>query len=153
MSFNRDHLPDPQSYFESEGLTLKGVGKWRTAACAFHGGSDSMRINTASGAFVCMSCGVKGGDVLAHHMQAHGLDFIEAAKALGALVDDGKPQAQIKPATLSARSALEVIAFELTVMLVVATDIAKGITPTTEDLLRFKAATARLGFIVGEVLA
>ena len=31
-----------------------------------------------------MTCGAKGGDVLAFHMQRHGLRFIEAARALGA---------------------------------------------------------------------
>jgi hypothetical protein len=152
VSFNSSSLPDPQGYFEGEGLFLKDLGKWRTTACAFHGGSDSMRINTQSGAWVYMNCGVKSGDVLAHHMQAHGLEFVEAAKVLGAWQDDGKPQVHTKPATQSPRAALEVIAFELPVMLVVAIDIANNITPKIEDLRRFKAATARLGFIVGEVI-
>jgi hypothetical protein len=31
-----------------------------------------------------MVCGAHGGDVLAFHMQRHGLRFIEAAQALGA---------------------------------------------------------------------
>jgi hypothetical protein len=45
----RDNLPDPIAYFEGEGLKLDGRGKWRTTECRFHGGSDSMRVNTASG--------------------------------------------------------------------------------------------------------
>ena len=36
------------------------------------------------GAFKCMTCGAKGGDLLAFHMRRHGLSFIDAAKALGA---------------------------------------------------------------------
>ena len=41
-----------------------------------------MFFNT--GAFRCMVCGAKGGDVLAFYMLRHGLRFIDAAKALGA---------------------------------------------------------------------
>ena len=51
MPFDRRNLPDPISYYESEGLKLTSRGKWRTTACQFHGGSDSMRINADSGAF------------------------------------------------------------------------------------------------------
>ncbi|MFY8042310.1 MAG: hypothetical protein ACOVOD_05230, partial [Rhodoferax sp.] len=69
--FVRDHLPDPVTYFEAEGLTLEGRGPWRTTECRFHGGSDSMRINTVSGSWVCMACNAKGGDVLAHCMAEH----------------------------------------------------------------------------------
>ena len=92
MPFDRRNLPDPISYYESEGLKLTSRGKWRTTACQFHGGSDSMRINTETGAFACMAgCGARGGDVLAYHMAQHGLEFVEAAKALGAWIDDGRP--------------------------------------------------------------
>ena len=73
MTFIRENLPDPVTYFENEGLKLTGKSKWRTTACNFHGGSDSMRINTESGGFCCMNCGFKGGDVLAYHMQFYGL--------------------------------------------------------------------------------
>ncbi len=51
MSFDRERMPDPVSYFEGEGLKLSGPGKWKTTGCTFHGGSDSMRINVASGAW------------------------------------------------------------------------------------------------------
>ncbi len=96
MSFDRNLLPDPTSYFESEGLKLAGPrsAKWKTTRCEFHGG-NSMRINVASGWWRCMNCDEHGGDVLAYHMQAHGLEFIEAAKALGAWVDDGKPRSAL----------------------------------------------------------
>ena len=72
MPFDRRNLPDAVSYYESEGLKLTSRGKWRTTACQFHGGSDSMRINTDSGAFACMACGASGGDVLSYEMQATG---------------------------------------------------------------------------------
>ena len=66
MSFDRTRLPEPVGYYESTGLAFKErKGKWRTTACNFHGGTDSLRINTDSGAFVCMAgCGARGGDVL-----------------------------------------------------------------------------------------
>ena len=70
MPFDRNRLPEPVSYFEGQDLLLTGPrsAKWKTTACVFHTGTDSMRINTASGGWCCMSCGVKGGDVLAYHM-------------------------------------------------------------------------------------
>ncbi len=40
MSFDRDRLPDPITYYESQGLTFKErSGKWRTTECRFHGGN------------------------------------------------------------------------------------------------------------------
>ena len=89
MSFIRDRLPDALDYFAREGLELSARGKWRTARCVFHDGSDSMRINTQTGGFCCMVCEAKGGDVLAFHMQRHGLGFVDACKALGAW--EGQP--------------------------------------------------------------
>lgn len=95
MGFERDRLPDVRSYYESEGLKLTKGNKWVTTACHFHEGSDSMRINLHSGAFVCMAgCGARGGDVLAYHMAAHCLGFVEAAKALGCWTEDGTPHQQ-----------------------------------------------------------
>lgn len=110
--YERDMLPDPVAFFEAEGLTLKGPGRWKTSRCVFHGGSDSMRINTDSGAWVCMACDQKGGDVLAYVMQWHGLEFIEAAEALGATVDDGKPAQPARRTTLSPTAALKLVQAE-----------------------------------------
>ena len=151
MTFSKDSLPDAVSYFESEGLTLTGPrsAKWKTTRCEFHGGSDSMRINTTTGAWVCMSCGEKGGDVLAHHMAAHGLEFIDAAKALGAWVDDGQPHREHKPKPLPAGDALQVLAFEATLIAVAGGNVARGITLTTQDLERVLQATGRINLIAG----
>ena len=92
--FDRSKLPDPTDYYTgAAGLVfLERKGKWRTTECRCHGGHDSMRINTATGAFVCMAgWGARGGDVLAYHMAEHGQDFITAARALDCwLEDDGK---------------------------------------------------------------
>jgi hypothetical protein len=149
MTFIRDNLPDAASYFESEGLTLTGPrsAKWKTTCCEFHGGSDSMRINTTTGAWVCMSCGEKGGDVLAHHMAAHGLEFIDAAKALGAWQDDGQPHTPQKPKPLPPGAALSVLAFECTLIAVAAGNIAHGVQLTTADLNRVLQAAGRVNSI------
>lgn len=144
--FVKDNLPDPVSYFEAEGLKLTGPrsSKWRTTECHFHGGSDSMRVNTQTGAWVCMACAVKGGDVLGHHMQAHGLDFIDAAKALGAWHDDGKPNAQYRPKPLPAGDALRVLAFESNLVAIAAGNIHYGVTLTDEDRGRVLLAAIRI---------
>lgn len=146
MPFNREALPDPTAYFENQGLTLRGPGKWKTTRCNFHDGSDSMRVNTASGAWVCMNCGAKGGDVLAYEMQATGVEFIRAAQELGAWIDDGQPPhpSRNKPATLSPRAALEVLAFETMVVAIVGADMDKGKPPAPTDLKRLHVAVGRI---------
>ena len=58
--FDRSKLPDPTDYYTgTAGLKFRErKGKWRTTECRFHGGTDSMRINTGTGAFCCMAgCG------------------------------------------------------------------------------------------------
>ena len=142
--FKKEQLPDALNYFESQGLTLTGRGKWRTTACKFHGGSDSMRVNVASGGFICMSCGVKGGDVLAYHMAAHELDFIKAAQALGAWQEDGKPNGPHRPKPLPAGDALRVLAFESLLTAVAAGNIAHGVHLNDTDRARLMVASKRI---------
>lgn len=152
MTFERDRLPEPASYFESEGLKLIGPGKWKTSRCDFHGGSDSLRVNTESGAWVCMSCGAKAGDVLGYHMQRHGLEFIEACKALGAWQDDGRPsRGRQAPLPFSARAGLEVIRFEALLVAVAACNLAKGIELASSDRDRLVQAASRIEFIAAEI--
>ena len=148
MSFDRERLPDPIGYFEGQGLKLTKRGKWRTTECRFHDGSDSMRINAKTGAWVCMSCGTKGGDVLAYEMTANGVDFVTAAKALGAWVDDGKPETRKKPAPLPPRFALEVLGFEATLAAVAAGNLANGMTLSQKDRSRLMTASNRINRIV-----
>lgn len=82
--FVRERLPDPASYYESEGVELRGRGPWRDAVCPFHQDSrPSMRVHVETGAFRCMSCGAAGGDVLSFHRRRHALGFVEACRALG----------------------------------------------------------------------
>ena len=146
-NFLRENLPDPVSYFESECLKLQGKGKWRTTSCNFHGGSDSMRINTATGAWVCMSCNAKGGDVLAHFMAEHGVDFVTAAKALGAWDDNGSPDRPHRPKPLPASQAIQVLAFESTLTAVAAGNIAHGVLLTDTDRARLRVAAKRINTI------
>lgn len=150
MSFDRNQLPDPTAYFEEAGHQLKGPrrAKWKTTNCAFHGGSDSMRVNAVTGAWVCMSCGAKGGDVLAYHMQLQGLEFVDAAKALGAWVDDGKPPVNHKPTALSPRNALEVLGFEAGLVAVAAGNLAQGIALSDADRARLTLCCNRITKLV-----
>lgn len=147
MSFDRTRLPDPIQFYEGEGLKLTPRGKWRTTRCVFHDGSDSMRVNTDSGAFACMAeCGARGGDVLAYRMAAHGEDFITAAKALGAWVDDGKP-APTRPTPIAPRDALQLLARECNLVAVAAANVARGVVLKQADLDRVLKAAGRINRI------
>lgn len=87
FAFNRSLLPTPTEYYRDQcNMKLIGTGsEWKTALCPFHDDSQpSLRINTRNGAFKCMVCEEKGGDVLAFHMQRNALSFIAACKNLGA---------------------------------------------------------------------
>ena len=150
MTFDRTQLPDSGTYFEERGLILKGQrsAKWKTTSCNFHGGSDSMRVNVATGAWVCMSCSEKGGDVLAYEIKDGGREFVDAAKALGCWVDDGRPQVQTKPTPLSPRLALSVLAFESSLAAIAAANVAHGYALTQIDLDRLLLAANRISNIV-----
>ena len=146
MAFDRNLLPDATAYFEERGLKLAGPrrAKWKTTTCNFHGGSDSMRVNTSTGAWVCMSCGEKGGDVLAYEIASTGADFVAAAKAIGAWIDAGKPYKPQKPTPLSPRAALSAMAFEATLTAIAAGNIAKGVLLTDIDRSRLMTAAGRI---------
>jgi len=146
MSFDRSLLPDPETYYTHQaGLVLQGRGKQRQTRCEFHGGSDSMGINIESGAFLCRAaCGAKGGDVLAYHRAAHGLGFVEAAKALGAYLDDGKTyQGSTRPTPIPARDLLAMVAPELTLAAICMSDILNG-RLNDDDYERFIVAVGRV---------
>lgn len=145
--FIREQLPDAISYFEAEGLKLTGKGKWRTTECRFHGGSDSMRINIQTGGWICMACYAKGGDVIAHFMAEHGVDFVSAAKLLGAWRDDGKPDKPHRPKPMPASQAIQVLAFESTLTAVAAGNIAHGDQLTDTDRARLYVAAQRINAI------
>lgn len=149
MSLDRERLPDPVSYYESEGLTLEGRGLWRTTQCAFHGGSH-MRIQTQSGGFVCMSgCGAKGGDILAYHRAIHNMDFVTAAIDLGAWVEDGKPlHYSPKPLRIPAKQLLKSVAHDLTLCSLVLSDIRQE-KLKDEDYEKFLESVSRIIYVSG----
>jgi hypothetical protein len=151
MTFVREKLPEPVSYYESQGLNLLGAQRspWKTTECRFHGGSDSMRIKVATGAFICMNCGARGGDVVAYQMAAHCLSFLEAVKQLGAW-SGGEPRKEhIRPTALSARDAMSVLAFEGTLAAIADCRSAKGIKPSPKDLERILMAVGRINHLAG----
>lgn len=86
--FRKELLPGALDYFAQHGLALVGHGKQRQGPCPIHGGSDSLGVNVETGCWFCFSCGAKGGDMLDFHRQIHGLSFPEAARELGAWVDE-----------------------------------------------------------------
>lgn len=74
--------PEIAHVYESEGLVLRGQGKWKVTNCVFHGGSDSMRINGDSGAFKCIACGAWGDDEVAYFMQSLGIGLEDAIEVV-----------------------------------------------------------------------
>lgn len=85
FTLNRDLLPTTAVFYQKQGIKLLGTGGWRDAVCPFHKDTNpSMRVFFETGGFRCMTCGAHGGDVVAFHMQRHGVGFVAAAKALGA---------------------------------------------------------------------
>ena len=83
--FERTLLPSPGEYFKAQGLKPSGGGAWKNALCPFHSDTNpSLRVRLDTGAFRCMACGAKGGDLLAFHMKRFGMSFKQAAAELGA---------------------------------------------------------------------
>lgn len=137
-SFDRSRLPSWPEYAAAEGLTLHGRGRWRNVLCDFHDDRrPSMRVNVESGGWVCMSCGVKGGDTVSHYMRRNGVPFMDAARALGAVDGTGEPR---RPRRFSASDALGCIEIELNVCAVIISDARAGVLPSEADWKRFLAA-------------
>lgn len=148
--FNRDHLPDWRAYADDEGLTLQGAGPWVTTECHIHGGSDSLRVNLKTNGWCCMACGAKGGDVLSHYMQRTGVDFLVAARALGAIEESDKPSRAEKPRLLPARDALELLYQDTMLVWVAGANQAQGLVLTDGDREALNAAARRIGLIAQE---
>lgn len=144
MSFNRENLPDPESFYKDnlQKVTLrKNQGK---GCCPFHEErTPSFSFNTVSGAFYCFGCGVHGGDILSFVMQRDGIEFIEAAKQLGAWINDGKGESR-KPTPISARDALYVLNMETLIIATAGANIANNIKLTNQDLKRLLQAANRI---------
>ena len=83
--FDRERLPPVLDYHARHGLRLLGRGPWRSAICPFHDDHEpSLRVHVKSGAFRCMACDARGGDVLDFHMRRTGKSFVASAIELGA---------------------------------------------------------------------
>lgn len=88
--FDRALLPTPARYLDSRGLLPNDIrGAWAAIRCPAHKqgteANPSLRVSLEDGHFRCMTCGVKGGDILALHRLITGAGFVEAARELGAL--------------------------------------------------------------------
>lgn len=143
MPLNPSSLPSIESYCESHGIQLVGRGQWRTGSCPIHGGSDSLRVNTASNGWCCMACGATGGNAVALHMAVTDLDFVGAAKDLGCWIEGDRPGAR-GPMPFSARDALTVLHADLHLIAVIVGDLRRGVLPAQADWDAFLAAASRV---------
>ncbi|MBX9895590.1 MAG: hypothetical protein K2Y09_10475 [Nitrosomonas sp.] len=77
----------PVDFYRSELPAMpppRGSG-WRDGGlCPFHSDKQtgSFRVNLETGAFLCFSCGSKGGDIIAFIQQRDGLSFPDALQKL-----------------------------------------------------------------------
>lgn len=152
MSFNRDLLPDPATYFENNGHSLfRKTAKGFRTDCTIHGGTNpNLSVARDSGAFFCFSCGAKGGNVLDYEMQATGCDFVTAAKTLNAWVDDDKPS-DYKPSRVNARDMLQVLAHECNIAAMTVADVAAGKPISIIDKELFLVSAGRINLVNDEV--
>lgn len=150
MSFQRNLLPNALTYFQEQGLKITGskTGKWFTTECHFHGGSDSMRVNQATGGWVCMACGAKGGDLISYEMNLTGDDFIVVAKRLRAWTNDDSSFYASKPLPFSKGLALEVLNIEANHVLIAAENVAYGVVLTIADLEQLRLSAVRIRMLV-----
>lgn len=151
MSFDKNKLPDPVTYFENSGHKLIGRGKHFRTKCLIHNGDspDSLSVIRDSGAFHCFACGASGGDVLAYEMQTSNADFVTATKALGAWVDDGQPAKTYKASPIPARDALAILALEATLIAIEGARMAKGFAPDEPTKNRLLLAAGRINQVRG----
>lgn len=154
-AFNRLLVPGWDEYADRMGMALVGRGKWVNVRCDFHDdGAPSLRANRETGGWVCMACGVRGGDTLAHYMQLHGCDFVQAARELGAWTNDAQySDAVHRPATLAPRDALQVAAQQLRVAVIVIGAARRGLAPNDRDWQQFLEAAGRVDWLAAEYAA
>jgi len=88
--FNRRKLPAPIAVLYQLNIQTGRVnqGGYWVIRCPFHkGGAEqhpSLNLHQVNGNYLCHACGAKGGDILAFFRQVTGVNFVEAAKRLGA---------------------------------------------------------------------
>lgn len=77
----------PSSFYPAElpAMPPPRGGGWRDGGlCPFHADKQagSFRVNLDTGAFLCFSCGAKGGDIIAFVQQRDGLSFRDAVEKI-----------------------------------------------------------------------
>jgi hypothetical protein len=85
---DRESLPTPLRYLTDNGLlSRRPRGESAAIRCPSHKGGDeahpSMLVSMVDGHFRCMTCGARGGDVIALHRLRTGLGFRDAVHDLG----------------------------------------------------------------------
>ena len=86
---NRYRLPQLIYYYHQHfpTLPLHPQREWVNVQCCFHADKNpSLSINLISGGFYCFGCGVKGGNVIAFHVQRFHLPFTAAVTYFGAWI-------------------------------------------------------------------
>lgn len=77
----------PVDFYRSELPAMplsRGNGWCDGGLCPFHPDkhAGSFRVNLETGAFICFSCGTKGGDIIAFIQQKYGFSFPGAVQKL-----------------------------------------------------------------------
>lgn len=95
-SFQREKLPPASNFYKQELELGKPSRGWARTACPFHRGTNTtaFAVNLTTGGFFCHNCGVKGGDLVDYVRLRDGVDFITAAKSLGAWFETDSTTAQ-----------------------------------------------------------
>ena len=88
-TLDRGSLPAPARYLREHGLLAGKIrGESTAIRCPAHkGGTEahpSMLVSLVDGHFRCMTCGAKGGDIIALHRLLTGCGFVQAVRELGA---------------------------------------------------------------------
>ena len=90
---DRGSLPTPARYLRDRGLLAGKIrGEWIAIRCPAHkAGAEahpSLRVSLTVGRFRCMTCGARGGDLIALHRLLTGAGFVDAVRELGGRFDD-----------------------------------------------------------------
>jgi hypothetical protein len=111
FSLDRSRLPAPDVFYRENVERYRRYGSKARAACPFHPSenrgrphSRPMSLDLNRGLFHCFSCGVSG-DIVEFVKLRDGVDFITAARKLGALRPLGRVEAKAYQAARNARQA------------------------------------------------
>ena len=88
--------------------------------------------------------------MLGLHMQRHGLDFVTAARDLGAWAEDTKPDRNRKPRTLSEFDKNTLTHRDTSLVWVFAQNMRNGVVLTDADHAALSAASHRIEWVLLE---